>query len=311
MLSRGPRAARRARVRITLGALVLLAATACSDTGDDAAPPPSDPDATATTITAYDDQLAPAVGVLTFVPEQADSLAVTDYDRLGDRTAPVLTEPVLAPVGDQLQTYGFGQADVSWEATFTGGADGFVLRLDDDVDMSEVQSAVDAGVGPLAGAVVSVPDRLVGRGVTGDAAASWSADETLVALADAPGAGTAATTALRRGCLPFTTVFDPVQQDQLATGPAADLESLDPLDAFALTMGPSVATVQLGDDRADTFDRLHLDEVMPRTDPDFDRVFTNGVADPAGGRIGYQVADPAAAATLVQQDRLPFAVCAD
>ena len=48
---------------------------------------------------------------------------------------------------------------------------------------------------------------------------------------------------------------------------------------------------------------------MPPTDPDFALVMSRGVADPASGRLGYVLDDPAAAARLTREGHLPFTVC--
>ena len=40
---------------------------------------------------------------------------------------------------DELATYGFGPDDVAWEATYAGGADGWVIAFHDDVAVTQVQ----------------------------------------------------------------------------------------------------------------------------------------------------------------------------
>jgi hypothetical protein len=121
----------------------------------------------------------------------------------------------------------------------------------------------------------------------------------------------AASTYVARGCLEFDTVFGAGMKDQLASAPAAALRALDPLEAFAVAFGRELATVQLGEDRGDAFDRLRLADVMPPTDPEFGLALGRGVADPSTGRLGYTIGNPAAAAELTLARKLPFAVCED
>ena len=63
---------------------------------------------------------------------------------------------MLRDVDDQLESeFGWSQDDIAWEAHF-GGPDGvgWVLKIRDDLPMGDIIRAVDAGIGPLAGAVV-------------------------------------------------------------------------------------------------------------------------------------------------------------
>ena len=45
--------------------------------------------------------------------------------------------------------------------------------------------------------------------------------------------------------------------------------------------------------------------------PEFDAGYQRGVADPAGGRLGFTLGDPRAAVQLVEQGKVPFALCAE
>ena len=85
--------------------------------------------------------------------------------------------------------------------------------------------------------------------------------------------GTAVGTYVERGCVPA-----PVG----ATG-------LEPLSAYSVALEGTLATVRLGTDRQDLFERIAL----AADDKDVARVLEGGVADPASGRIGYRlVASP-------------------
>ena len=95
----------------------------------------------------------------------------------------------------------------------------------------------------------------------------------------------------------------------LAPSPSADVADLDELGPFSVTFGGELATARLGPDRGDAFDRMRLPETLPETDPEFGLGYQGGVADPLGGRIGYDLGDPVIAARLALENQLPFAVC--
>lgn len=281
-------------------------------------------------VTEYDASLEPSAAVLALVPEAATRLSVTDFDQLrlvlgfgtlqssspaAERarfwrqvpTTAVLSRGMLRPVEARLLAdFGFGQDDVAWEASYSGGASGWALAFHDDVAMAKIARAVSAGVGPLKGAVVDADRHLVTSAAVPDSAESWGAEGTLVGLAGRE----AISTYVERGCLDFDTVFGAGMQAELAAAPAATLRSLEPLDAFAVALGTELVTVQLGPNRSDAFERTRLAEIMPRMDPEFGLVMTRGVADPSTGRLGYILSDPAAAAQLTRARQLPFAVCA-
>ena len=291
-----------------LVALVLSLLAAC---GDHSAAPRPEPSASPSRAPAYDGSLPPAEAVMALVPADATGLAVTDFEELkasfglneldssstsaelaefwnrADRSA-MLTPGILRRADPQLRSgYGFGAADVAWEATFTrSDGNGWVVRLADGVPMAKVRAAVEAGVGPLANAVVDAPHHLVSRGATKPGQPNWAADHDLTGLATAP----AASTYVGRGCLEG----DPGK------------ERLQPLRAYAVGLASTLATVRLGTDRDDLFTRMHLGRRLPA----FARAFTHGVADPSSGRIGYEMSDPAVAAEVILRRQLPFAVCA-
>ena len=307
--------------------VVVLLAAGCSDPGDPVYP--EEPDTSAIS-TEFDPSLEPSAAALALVPADATILEVTDFDQLRlslgfgslNRESPTaernrfwravdkaatLSPGLLRPVADELEAYGFGADDVAWEASYSEGADGWAMAFHDDVPLAKVEQAIRDEVGPLAGAVLDT-DRLV---VTSEAPPeggdSWAALEEVVGLVGQE----ANATYVERDCLPFDTVFGEGMEDQLAEATRAALAGLDPLEGFSVALGGSLATVRLGENRSDAFERLRLDEVMPAIRPEFGAAFSRGVADPSTGRLGYDLQRPAAAVALVEDQHLPFAVCGD
>ena len=303
----------------------------CSDDEDDPKPPAAP--VVETTPPTYDPSLEPAAAVLALVPDDAARLAVTDYDQirlqlgapdLSAMTAPeratywddvdnesaALIEGVLRADDEKLrEDYGFSQDDVDWEAHFGGaeGEQGWVLKFRDDLDMTEVQRAVDDEVGPLAGVQVAVNEHVIGMGTTSDLEQSWAADAELAPLVGLP----ATATYLERECIPFDDAYGEGMHDQLASGPAADLAGLEEVSSFSVSFGGHLATARLGPARDDTFARARLADTLPEGEPSFGDGFQRPVADPASGRIGYALGDPRIAVGLTLERRLPFALCAD
>jgi hypothetical protein len=301
----------RIRVAATL-ALVSLLAAACSGGSPDPKGPPSPP--ALSSSPSYDPLAEPAAAVLSLVPADTASITVTDFDRIrlqlgaseltskspqaerdtfwqrAESEAALLTRGMLRSVDQRLGSdFGFTQDDVAWEAHLfddTGQETGWVLSIRMIVDMAAVQRAVDAGVGPLAGATVIADEHLVVSGTAADGEDTWAQDPTLQGLVGAPANATYAA----RGCVP------------LASAPP----ELQELDAYAVTFEGSVATAWLGPDRTDLFARLGLGAAVPG----FATGFTGGVADPTTGRIGYQLVNAPAAADLALRGSLPFAACA-
>jgi hypothetical protein len=276
--------------------------------------------------------------VLRFVPATATTLTVTDLDRvraqlgvpdltsddlMSDRTefwrraeleAPLLAQGALRADGSRLMLdYGFTQDDVDWEAHFTGAdGKGYVLGFRDGLDMGAVARAVRDGVGPLGGAHVLAAEHLVVSGAAENGADSWATDPALVDLVGSPAEATYA----RRGCVPLDDVLGPdaTGEDQQAVLARHDVTDLDPLPGFALEFGDHLATVRMDPGRSDLFDRLDLaddwaDDRPDPTAPGFGSTFRAGVADPASGRIGYDVPHPPVAARLALLETVPFAVC--
>ena len=327
LVTRGRLSAVSSGVALVLLPLVALLATGCSDSNDPVYP--EDPDTSAMS-TAYDPTLEPSAAALPLVPADATTLEVTDFDQLRltlgfgalDRESPAgerarfwqapprqrrcrqvscgRWRPISTP-------YDFGPDDVAWEATYAGGSDGWVIAFHDDVAVAQVARAIRDQVGPLAGAVLDPDRRLVTSAAPPDGDDSWAAIEEVVGLVGQE----ANATYVERGCLPFDRVFGDGMEEQLAEAPRAALHSLDPLESFSIALGADLATVRLGQARADAFDRLRLAEVMPAIRPEFGAGFARGVADPSSGRLGYDLQRPTAATELIRDQHLPFAVCGD
>lgn len=302
-------------------------AAGCSDPAQPVFP--ADP-VTSTIATEYDPGLEPSAAVLALVPQTATTLKVTDFDQLRltlgfgalNRRSPederarfwgevaqaaTLSQGMLRPSEDELAPYGFGEDDVAWEATYGDGADGYVIAFHDDVPIAKVQEAIDAKVGPLAGAVLDTEKRLVTSTAPPAGDDSWGALPDVVALVGQ----SANATYVDRACLDFDSVFGDGMEAQLAAGSRAALDDLDPLEGFSIALGADLVTVRLGADRPDAFDRLRLTDVMPATRPEFGEGFARGVADPSTGRLGYDLQRPTAAVDLIDDGHLPFAVCGD
>lgn len=312
------------------GALLACAllVTACSDEPEPFVPP-SLIEEVAPPV--YDDTLEPAAAAMALVPEDATVLVVTDYAELrlrlelndltsqsraqdrkafwrkAERTSVLLSTGVLRGDDRRLRKrYGFSQDDVTWEALFaTPTGPGWVLRLRDDVDLADAARAVADGVTSLEGAQVDTARSLITLGAADAPTASWAADPDRVALAG----GTATSTYVDTACIPYDVAFADSDAADLAPAPAAEMSALQELGSFSVAYGTDLATVRLGAARGDVFDRARLPDILPRTDPDFALGYTDPVADPSGGRIGYRLGDPAVAERLARERHLPFAVC--
>ena len=311
-----------------VSAVLLLALAGC----DDVPPPDADRSAAPARLSgtpSYDPRAEPAEAVLPLVPATATTLSVTDLDevrrQLGvpdltsedpmtDRSgfwaraetdAPLLAEGLLRAGGSRLALdYGFTEDDVDWEAHFRGpDGSGWVLGLRPGLDLGPVRRAVGDGVAGLAGARVVAGEHLLVSGTAADAHESWATDPAVVGLVGER----AEATYVRRGCVPFTDALGPDAGGDQQERVAGRVSELDGLDAFAVSFGDHLATVRLAAGRTDLFDRLHLGDHWPAHA--FGEAFHSGVADPATGRIGYDVPRPPLAARLVLGEELPFAVC--
>ena len=282
-------------------------------------------------------ELRPDVAALVLVPADAEVVTVTDLDairaRLGvpdltsadlmtdrqafwdraERTTVLLTDGLLRADNSELWLdYDVTEDDVDWEARFTGpSGPGYVLGFRPDQDMAKVQAAVDAGVGPLAGATVWPDLHLLTLGVAEEGDPVWASDPDLVGLLQEP----AESAYLRRGCIPFADALgtDATFEDQEAVLAKHDVAGLDDLPAVAVSFGDDVATAWLGPGRDDLFDRADLLADWPTTGPiGFPDGFSGLPAvDPSTGRIGLHVSNPVAAANLTLTEILPFGVCND
>ena len=289
--------------------LVVGLALALVGCGDDSEPKKPEAAASEDTYPVYAATMDPVEAAMTLVPEGAKTLAVTDYDEVkslfgfdditsrsspadqndlwnrADKEAAQVSGGLLRGVDQRLRdTYKWGAADVVWEARFTGsGKDGYVIKVADRVKPGQ---AIKAGVGPLKGAKFDPETHLITKNTAAPDAENWAAQEVMVAVAGGP----ATSTYVVKGC---------------AEGGPKEKTRLAPVEAYSVEFGGGLATLRLGEDRDDLFVRLKLADQVPA----YKKVFTNGVADPATGRIGFRVTSPVTAATLVTSEPVPFAVC--
>ncbi|TQL66306.1 hypothetical protein FB381_0157 [Nocardioides albertanoniae] len=287
-------------------AAVSLALAGC---GDDSAPKKPAAAPTQESYPAYEATMDPAQAAMTLVPVGAKTLSVTDYDevkslfgledvtsrsspadqqdlwRRADKEAAQVSGGVLRGVDQRLRdSFRWGAADVVWEARFAGGAKtGFVIRVADQVDPAK---AIKAGVGPLKGATFDSKTHLITKNTAAADVENWAAHDDIVAVAGGP----ATSTYVVKGC---------------AEGGPEEKTRLAPVTSYSVEFGGGLATVRLGEDRDDLFYRLALGD----QDAAYKKVFTDGVADPSSGRIGFRVTDPVRAAELVKAEAVPFAVC--
>jgi hypothetical protein len=289
----------------------VLVVSGCSDDEPEQAPSAAEP--SETRAPAYDATLQPSAAVLALVPEDAETLTVTDFDQVraelgmdgltdqstpeevaafwqrAETERPLLSPGMLRPADQKLATsYGFTQLDVAWEAHFYGADDqevGWVLRLRDGTDMAKVSAATEDPASPLSGAEVDAAEHLVSSGTTDDPTQSWATDPGTQELVGLP----ANSTYVSHECVPSEASGD-----------------VDELVAYSIQFEGSLVTVRLGAGRQDLFTRMRLGE----SEPSFTAAYDGGVADPLTCRIGYVMTDPAAAAGLALEHQLPFAACA-
>ena len=319
----------------TLVVLVSLAVlVGCGDKAPlDQPTPLSQMAPTSTVAPPFDPDLEPAEAALAMVPSTATTLRVTDFDQVraqlgvpdlssedpvserwdfwdrAGRDAVLLTDGMLRADNSELMLdYGFTQDDVDWEAHFTGpGGSGFVIRFRPDLPLAGVTRAVEAGVGPLAGARVIAGDHLVVSGTAEDGEPVWANEPVWDPLVGEP----AGATYVRRGCIPVDDALGPsADAERLAAiDEAHPVHVLDDLPAFSVGFGDHLATVRTEPNREDLFTRIDIGRDWPV--PGFAATFEDPVADPTTGRIGYHLRKPAAAASLALLDELPFAICAE
>lgn len=326
-------------MRATLGLLVagsLLTACGGSSEGTDENVAPTPTLTVPATLTLPEDgAVRDPRQALALVPAEAESVTITDWDalraRLGandltsdslmtdrtafweraDQEAVLLTDGLLRDQNSRFMLdYGFTQDDVDFEARFTGpDGPGFVLGFRPDQDMVDVSAAVKDGVGPLAGAAVLPAEHLLVKGIADDEEESWASRPGLVDLTDTG----AETTYFGGDCVPVQTALGPDAnyEDQDALVAEIDPTYLRPLETWTASFAGDILTARLGVDRIDLHQRADLVEIWPTSGPIGvgDAFEGTPVADPSTGRIGLQVANPQAAATLTLTGQLPFAVC--
>ena len=288
-----------------LAAGLALALAGC---GDDSEPKKPEAAPTENTYPVYAASMNPVEAAMTLVPASAKTLAVTDYDEVkslfglddvtsrsspadqsdlwgrADKSAAQVSGGLLRGVDQRLrEKYKWGAADVVWEARFTGGKDGYVIKVADRVKPGH---AIKAGVGPLKGARFDPETHLITKNTATPDEENWAAQEAMVAVAGGP----ATSTYVVKGC---------------AEGGPKEKTRLAPVEAYSVEFGGGLATLRLGENRDDLFYRLKLGDRVAA----YKKVFTHGVADPSTGRIGFRVTNPVTAATLVTSEPVPFAVC--
>jgi hypothetical protein len=261
-------------------------------------------DATTATVTDWD-----AIRARLGVPDLTSEDLMTDrleFWRRAEAEAVLLTDGALRDEGSTLELdYGFTQDDVDWEVRWTGPeSSGLALGLRPDLPLDGVRRAVADGVGPLAGATIE--GHVLEVGGTDDA---WSTDP---GLADLVAAEAPESTWLHRDCVPLVEALGPdaTQEDLDALLAEHDVADLADLPAVAVTFADDTATAWLGADRDDLAERADLAGDWPWEVVSWKDAFRGmDVADPVTGRIGLQVKNPRAAATLTLGAQLPFATC--
>lgn len=315
------------KLRALLFALLAVVLVGCSEEPEPFFPP--DPNATAP-ITAYDPELEPSAGVLPLVPDGAAQVRLTHFDQLRltlgfgelDGSSPepqrarfwrqvrgtaALSRGLLRPVDGQLrERFSIGQDDVAWEAHYSGDdVDGWVMAFHPDLQTRRIRRAINAGVGPLDGAVLDPEHNIVSSAQAPEFEDSWAAEPDLAALTGRE----ANATWIQRGCIELYEIYGPGTTEQLGGQTQRDVANLRELTGFSVSLGAELVTVQLGEGRDDAFLRLRLASHLPELEPAFGSVFAGGVASPSDGTLGYRINRPRLAATWVAEGRLPFAAC--
>lgn len=281
-------------------------------------------EATEVTLTDFQ-QLRERLGYPRLTSDSLMTDRIAFWERVRAET-PALTEGLLRDQGSRLWLdYGLGQDDVSWEARFeVAGRAGYVVSFRRGQDMTAVRRAVRDRATGLGGGTVLAKQRLLVRRI---------ADPTDPVLASVPGLtdlldDEAESSYLRTSCVPLAEALgdDATIEDQEKLLAAADIRYLRPLTAWAVNFDSSVLTARLSpeptasaagstpaepNERADLHQRADLVDIWPKVGPiDWPDGFEGTtVADPMTGRIGTQVRNPRAAASLILSGRVPFVVC--
>jgi len=266
------------------------------------------------------------LSALELVPESATVATLTDFDAIRARfgvpemtsadlmsdritfweqaqaRAVLLTDGLLRADNSVWELdYGVTEDDVDWEVHFTGPeGSGYAVGFRPDLDLRGVRQAIQDGKldGYLDGHVLEK-----GTAATG----SWADDPRWGHLVT-PGAESAY---LGKGCVPVADALGDAPVDDPKTVHVLEtVPDFEPLDAWSISYGDGIVTALIGLGRDDVIARTDLGKEWPTTGPiSFREGFTQPLDDPMAGRIGYQVVDPHAAASLTLGEELPFAVC--
>jgi hypothetical protein len=278
-------------------------ASALPDTGPLSALEMIPESATAATLTDFD-----AIRVRFGVPEMTSADLMTDRNEFWeqvDEQAVLLTDGLFRADNSTWELdYGFTEDDVDWEVHFAGPeGSGYAVSFRPDLDLAGVRQAL--GTRQLAGA--SLVGSVLEKGTT--FGASWADDPAWghLVLPDVE------SSYLRKGCVPLLDALGDAAVDDPRTAQVREAApDLQALDAWSVSFADGIVTALVGLGRGDVIARTDLGTDWPATGPiTFDDGFTQPLDDPVAGRIGYQVVDPQAAASLTLGEELPFAVCND
>jgi len=257
--------------------------------------------ATAATLTDFD-----AIRVRYGVPEMTSADLMTDRNAFWeqvDEQSVLLTDGLFRADSSTWELdYGFTEDDVDWEVHFTGPeGNGYAVSFRPDLDLTGVRKAVSTR--QLAGAMLV--GSVLEKGTT--FAASWADDPAWghLVLPDVE------SSYLRKGCESLVDALGDASPDDPKSALVREAApNLQPLDAWSVSFSDGIVTALVGLGRSDVIARTDLGRDWPATGPiTFGDGFTQPLDDPVAGRIGYQVVDPLAAASLTLGEELPFAVC--
>lgn len=278
--------------------------------------------------------LLPVALALSFIPKDATTATVTDWDaireRLGvpdltstdlmtdriafwqhvEQSTLLLTEGLLLDDNSLLEIdYGFTQDDVDWEARWrTPDGAGYVLALRPDLPLDGVRRALVDDAGPLAGATLIREYHLIVKDEA-EATESWATDPALGHLASEHAAESSY---LRRGCISLEEAIGPdaTAEDQRAITKRHDLDALGKVDAIAVQYAGTDGQVWLGGD-PDLAARAALTTGWPAGGT---LSWTDGfTGEPEVDRhhLDLSIRNDAAAANLTLGGQLPFAICTE
>ena len=257
--------------------------------------------ATAATLTDFD-----AIRIRYGVPDMTSADLMTDRKAFWeqvDEHSVLLTDGLFRADNSTWELdYGFTEDDVDWEVHFAGPeGSGYAVSFRPDLDLTGVQRAL--GTRQLAGA--TLVGSVLEKGTT--FGASWADDPVWGHLV----LSGVESSYLRKGCVSLVDALgDAASDDPKSALVRAAAPDLQPLDAWSVSFSDGIVTALVGLGRSDVIARTDLGRDWPATGPiTFGDGFTQPLDDPVAGRIGYQVKDPFAAASLTLGEELPFAVC--